>query len=181
MTTFSYLGDFDRTFTGYTNKWLEDRNDVKTPYLQQDHRMIGEDYKPCDSYTYRVNYDIEQTPVMKVFFSQKNIDYLQDKMREIVFKETGMTIGRQSDEELLIIMRSYNYSDAKNLPYEIPRQVAELNTLVLKYAVYNQILPKVKGYSTFLYDNVRTNVVLPNARYVSMKGSRINRGFSDLI
>ena len=102
-------------------------------------------------------------------------------MKKIVYKETGHIIGRQSDEELLIIMRSIYLSDSKNLPYEITRQVAELNQKVIKYSVYDEILPKVKGYTTYLNDNFRTNVILPRERYISQKGSRINRGFSDLI
>lgn len=178
--SFTFLEDFDKTHTSYTNKYLEDRNDLKNYNLVKDHRMIEE--PPTDpDYRYMTNRDQERTPVSNLFFSRRNVDYLQYMMKKLVHKETGHLIGRQSDEELLIIMRSIYLSDSKNLPDQITQQVAELNYLVLKYAVYEEIIPKVKGYTTFLHDNLRTNVVLPRERYVSQKGSRINRGTADLI
>ena len=179
-SNFSYLEDFDKTYTGYSNKYLENRNDLRTYHLQKDHSMI--DQPPVDSdLVYSTLKNNEKTPVSMMFFARKNVDYLQYLMKKIVYKESGHVIGRQSDEELLIIMRSIYLSDAKNQPYEITKQVAELNHKVVKYAVYEEILPKVKGYTTYLYDNFRTNVVLPRERFVDQKGSRINRGFSDLI
>lgn len=177
---FSFLEDFDKTYTGYTNKYLEDRNNIKTYHLQKDHRMIDESAVD-PNLRYSTMKDLERTPLSDLFFSRRNVDYLQYMMKVLVQKETGLIIGRQSDEELLIIMRSTFFSDAKNMPTEIPKQVAELNAKVLKYSVYDEILPKVKGYNTFLYDNLRTNVVLPQQKYVSQKGARINRGFSDII
>jgi hypothetical protein len=179
-TKFSFLEDFDKTYSGYSNKYLEDRNDIRTYNLQKDHRMI-EEPKVDPDLRYSTMKDLERTPLSDLFFSRKNVDYLQYMMKVLVQKETGEIIGRQSDEELLIIMRSTFFSDAKNLPTNIPQQVAELNAKVLKYAVYNEIIPKVKGYSTYLYDNLRTNVVLPQEKLISQKGSRINRGFSNLI
>jgi hypothetical protein len=181
MTSFANVADFDKTNTGYTNRYLEKRNDLRTPVLQKSFQMISQPVQPTGDYVYSVTKDLEKTPVSRIFFSQKNLDYLQDMMRKIIFKESGHTIGRQSDEELLIIMRSYYFSDAKNLPYDIHRQVAELNRLTLKYAVYEEVLPKVKGYASFLNENFRTNVVMPRERTVTMKGARINRGFADLI
>lgn len=179
-SNFSYLEDFDKRYTGYTNRYLEDRNDLRTYHLAKDHRMIEE--PPVDpNLIYTTLKDLEKTPVSKVFFSRKNVDYLQYMMKKLVYKETGHIIGRQSDEELLIIMRSIYLQHSQNLPYNVSRQVAELNYRVLKYGVYEEILPKVKGYVTFLYDNFRTNVVLPRERLVSMKGARVNRGFADVI
>lgn len=180
QSNFSYLEDFDKTSTGYTNKYLEDRNDLRTYHLQKDHRMIEEPQVDADL-VYSPVKDLEKTPVSVLFFSRKNVDYLQYMMKKLVYKETGHIIGRQSDEELLIIMRSIYLQNSKNQPEQISRQVAELNREVLRFSVYDKIIPKVKGYATFLYDNVRTNVVLPREQLVSMKGSRINRGFSDVI
>lgn len=180
LSNFTYLEDFDKNSTGYTNRYLENRNNLRNYKLQKDHRMIEE--PPVDpSLVYTTLKDISKTPVSIIFFSRKNVDYLQYLMKKIVYKETGHIIGRQSDEELLIIMRSIYLSDSKNLPYEITKQVAELNRKVIEYSVYDEILPKVKGYATYLYDNFRTNVVLPRPKYLSQSGARINRGFSDLI
>lgn len=175
------LEDFDRTFTGYTNKYLEDRNNLKTQHKFKGDTVYEQPREPGMGYSYSVIKDLQKTPLSLVYFSQKNLDYLQDAIKKVVHKESGHIIGRQSDVELLTIMRSYYLSDGKNLPYEIDRQVAELNYLVIKYAVFDQILPKVKGYGTFLNDNLRTNVMLPREEFISNRGARINRGFSDLI
>ena len=179
---FVEIKDFGEVNTGYTNKYLEDRNEIRINRALSADRMISEQ-APSQDLIYSTLKDLEKTPVSNVFFSKVNVDYLQQQMREIVYKASNNVIGRQSDEELLIIMRSIYLSDAKNLPYDINRQVAELNYLVLRYAVFGTkgILAKVKGYLTYLNDNVRTNIVLPRSRYVSMKGARINRGTADLI
>jgi len=175
------LKDFNRTHTGYTNRYLESRNDLKTPNRYSDNTMYSEFFTPPQDYVYTVTKDLEKTPLYRVFFSQRNLDYLQQKLKEVVKLESGHVIGHQSDPDLLIIMRSYYFESGKNLPYDIPRQVAELNWLVVKYAVYDQILPKVKGYETYLNSNLRTNVILPRKRLVSQKGAKINRGFADII
>lgn len=180
MTSFTYLSDFDNTNTGYTNKYLERRNDLKTPVLNTGDKMIKE-MKPNENYIFTVTKDLEKTPIMLMFFSMKNVDYLQNMIKKMIYNETGFTIGRQSDEELLIIMRSYYFSDAENLPYDYNKQVAKLNYLVLKYAVFHQILPKVKGYNTYLNDNLRTNITFDRSKYVNNKGEKLNRGSSDLI
>jgi len=182
MTSLGFveLKDFARTDTGYTNKYLEDRNNLRTPAGYSDDRMIAEN-RPPEDLIYSTLKDLEKNELSRTFFSRKNVDYLQKKMREIVYKATGHIIGRQSDEELLIIMRSIYLSDSMNLPYRLNEQIARLNYAVLSYATVDEIIPRVKGYLTYLNDNVRTNVDLPRPRYLSMKGSRVNRGFSDLI
>lgn len=179
-STFTYLEDFDKTDTGYTNKYLEERNDLRTYVPAKSHQMI-EEATVDENLIYTTLKDREKTPVSEVFFSKKNVDYLQQMMKKMVYKETGHVIGRQSNEELLIIMRSIYLQHTKNWDRDISRQVAELNYHVLKYSVYSAILPNVKGYATYLRDNLRTNVVLPHAKYVNSKGTQINRGFSDLI
>src|SRR5471030_1242856 len=93
---FSFLEDFDKTYTNYTNKYLEDRNDLKTYHLQKDHRMI-EEPQVDPELRYSTMKDLERTPLSDLFFSRKNVDYLQYMMKILVQKETGQVIGRQSD------------------------------------------------------------------------------------
>jgi|GEM_PF-3487600 len=182
MTSLSFveLKDFDRNDTGYTNKYLENRNDIQKPSGYSDDRMIAEP-KPDEDLIYSTLKDLEKSNLSRTFFSRKNVDYLQKKMREIVYKATGHIIGRQSDEELLIIMRSIYLSDSQNLPYRLNEQIARLNYAVLQYATVEEIIPRVKGYLTYLNENLQTNVDLPRPRYLSMRGARINRGTADLI
>lgn len=175
------ISDFNKVHTGYSNRYLERRNDLKTPVLDSAYPIYDEKAPDDQNYLYSFIKNNEQTPVSRIFFSKKNLDYLQDMIKKIVFKETGHTIGRQSDSELLIIMRGEYLQKVKNLPYDYDRQVAEINYHVIKYAVYEQILPKVKGYNIFLNDNLRKNVVLEQPMHTDHKGTKLNRGFADLI
>jgi len=182
MTSLGYvdLKEFGRIDTGYTNKYLEERNNLKTSKGFSDSRMIAET-RPPEDFIYSTMKDLQKTPLSLAYFSRANVDYLQKKMREIVYQATGHIIGRQSDEELLIIMRSIYLSDAQNMPGQLNTQIANLNYAVLRYATVNEIIPRVKGYTTYLNDNLQTNIKLPRPRHMSMKGARINRGTADLI
>ena len=62
-----------------------------------------------------------------IYFSQSNIDLLQDSIIKGVFETSGTKIVKQSEDELLIIMRSIYLQYGKNLDYNIQEQINELN------------------------------------------------------
>lgn len=80
---------------------------------------------------------MDQCAVKLSFFAARNVDYLHYAMREGVYRETGMSIGRQSDQELNTIMCSIHAEQCAHLPFDTAGQVAKLNRLVLEYAVPN--------------------------------------------
>ena len=51
---------------------------------------------------------LQRNPLSNVFFSKENIDYLQNKIINRVYELSGNKhkIGRQSDTELQLVMRS---------------------------------------------------------------------------
>jgi len=63
-----------------------------------------------------VSRTLEHTPVSSLFFSKKNIDALQLGICNKVYNESGgkYNIGRQSETELKIIMRSIYFSSLQN-------------------------------------------------------------------
>jgi hypothetical protein len=69
------------------------------------------------------------------FFSAENIKTIQNQLKNSVYKISGHQIDDQSVDELQIIMRSLYLQYAKNLPYDIPGQVAELNKAVIDWSV----------------------------------------------
>ncbi len=76
-----------------------------------------------------------RTPLSNSFFSQQNIESIHQQIINQVSGKTGFKIGRQSDTELQIIMRSIFLQYGKNQPCNIAQQVQELNQKVLDYAV----------------------------------------------
>ena len=84
------------------------------------------------------------TPLNTVFFSEDNIDRIQEGIREQVYHMSGKKymIDRQSDDEVKIIMRSYYLSFAKNNPNTIAEDLDDLNRRVIGYAsakVYSEV------------------------------------------
>lgn len=93
--------------------------------------------------------NFQSNTVSKQFFSASNIDLLQEKMIEgVSYKSNGsITIGRQDDDVLKTIMRGIYLQFSKNLAYDIPTQIQELNDHVLEYAVpqlYNEAVSYIK-------------------------------------
>lgn len=58
------------------------------------------------------------TPLLNLFFSKDNVDYLQNRIIEEVYKIRNQKISRQSDDNLLIIMRNkFIYGLSGSLPH----------------------------------------------------------------
>jgi hypothetical protein len=76
------------------------------------------------------------TPLNQTFFSQANIDGLQQKIQDQVFLMSGNKhrIDRQSDDELIMIMRSYYLMFGRNDPTQVAQELEDLNRRVVGYA-----------------------------------------------
>lgn len=115
----------------------------------------------------------EADEVSRLFFSELNINMLQRGMRNRILNKTNgsINIGKQSDDELKIIMRGIYYLHAKNLQFDVVEQVKQLNTLVLDFAV-DRILEEKKMNDKYLHDVQNNPVPLPAAINTSVKGSK---------
>lgn len=109
-----------------------------------------------------------------LFFSCNNIDVLQDGLRYKIYKESGnkYIIGRQSDQDLKIIMRSIYLQYGKNLNKNIIEQVKELNAKVLEWAV-PEVLSNVKQYDKYRYEVSTLPVPLERAPLETKKGTKV--------
>ena len=110
------------------------------------------------------------------FFSQKNIDVLQDYIRSEVYRKSGgeHTISRQSDVELKIIMRSIYLQNAKHLPSDVAGQIRELNKLVATEAI-PIILTNIEQYLGYKKKISALPVPLARPQYLSSAGTKSNR------
>lgn len=107
----------------------------------------------------------------KAFFSQRNINNIQKQIQRKVLEKTNYTIGRQSDLQLQIIMRSIFLSYGKNNNNNIQNQINELNTMVVEDCI-NKILPEIKQYLYYRKDITQPRQILPHSVNPSSSGEK---------
>lgn len=111
------------------------------PYkLYSETRPVFEDAPRVDL----VGHLHSETPLNAVFFSPSNIDRLQSAIHSQVYAMSGgkYDIGRQSDDELRIVMRSYYLMYARNDPANVAGELEELNSRVVGYCagkIYSEV------------------------------------------
>lgn len=90
----------------------------------------------------------QATSISNLFFSEININNLQNMIRYNIYKLSGQIIDRQSDTELKIVMRSYFLQYSKNSPDNLKEQLIDLNNHVLNYCVpkVHDEMIQFKGY-----------------------------------
>lgn len=115
----------------------------------------------------------EKTSLSCSFYSKENLDKIQNKIIESVFNESKgkFKIGRQSDLQLQIIMRSIYLTYGRNKNTHVNHQVAELNNKVLSEAL-KSILPSIKQFLHYKKDISQPRQIRPNSVNVSIKGGK---------
>ncbi len=113
----------------------------------------------------------EANPVSNAFFSPENIASLQRQIKATVKSRGGYTIDDQSVDELQIIMRSFYLQYAKNLPTNIPGQIAELNKLVVDWSV-PAIISEVEMHIHYQKDIDKLPEPLSHPQWMSSAGTR---------
>ena len=99
------------------------------------------------------------TYLSQAFFSQQNIQILQNGIRAGVYHKSNSQyiIGPQDCDSLKIVMRSVYLQNAANQPNNITQQVFELNKIVLNYCI-QQVYSEAQGYLKYI-DDASTLVV----------------------
>ena len=99
------------------------------------------------------------TPLSELYFSQQNIQILQNGIRAGVYHRSNgqYVIGPQDCDSLKIIMRSIYLQHSANHFDNISKQIAELNKIVLNYCI-QQVYSEAQGYIKYL-DDASTLVV----------------------
>ena len=100
------------------------------------------------------------TPLNTAFFSRQNVDLLQGAIRERMRASLGVVLDRQSDWELLLIMRRVYLESASNWPDDLAAEVDRLNSLVMQISV-DAISRNVTSYMTYR-NKLEQPVPLPN-------------------
>jgi hypothetical protein len=108
-----------------------------------------------------------------MFFSQQNINILQDAIRYLVNQKScgKFIIDKQSESELKLIMRAYYLQDGRHRQYNIVDEVKDLNTLVLNYSV-PKILQEINMYMYYKKDINKSPMPMARGEFISTKGTR---------
>ena len=118
--------------------------------------------------------EIYHTPVSDLFFSVQNIDALHHGIRYLVYKASGRqhVIGRQSDVDLLLIMKGIFLEHAIHVAGDALKQVKSLNARVLDYIV-PRVMTEIDMYLKYRRDVSTLPVPLERAPLMSQKGTRV--------
>lgn len=126
--------------------------------------------------------NIEATPLSNLFFSRENTEAVQEAIRYRAWVETGgrHVIGRQSDVELLAVMRSIYLQYSRNVPYALAEQTRRLNARVLDYCVL-RVVSELGLYERYRHDISQLPVPLAHGQLATTKGSRTLPGNVHLV
>jgi len=117
--------------------------------------------------------NMQASPLNQAYFSPANVQIVQNKLRREVYDRSNgkYLIDPQSVDELLIVMRAQYYQYGRNLPDNIPGQIAELNDLVAEWAV-PKILAECSMHDYYLRDIQNLPVPLAHPVLMTAVGSK---------
>lgn len=142
------------------NKVNNGRIDIKTPNTSTLFQMYDKiPANQCVTFRNPTEGLWDSTPLSQAFFSQQNIQMLQNGIRAGVYNRSNgqYTIGMQDCDSLKIIMRSVFLQQSANQPGNYQQQISQLNKIVLDYCI-QQVYSEAQGYMKYVND-VSTLVV----------------------
>jgi len=142
------------------NKVNNGRVDIKTPNTSKLFQMYDKiPANQCVTFRNPTEGLWDETPLSQAFFSQQNIQMLQNGIRAGVYNRSNgqYVIGPQDCDSLKIIMRSVFLQQSANQPGNYKEQITQLNQIVLDYCI-QQVYSEAQGYMKYVSD-VSTLVV----------------------
>ena len=142
------------------------RVDIKTPSTSNLFQMYDKiPAQQCTTFRNPVEGLWDETNLSLAFFSQQNIQMIQNGIRAgVYYKSNGQyTIGQQDCDSLKIVMRSVYLQNSSNQPNDIPSQISNLNKMVLDFCI-QQVYGEAQGYMKYIDD--ASTLVIPIAHPV---------------
>ena len=115
---------------------------------------------------------LTRTPLSELYFSAANAEALQQGLRYKVYVATGRVVGRQSDSELSVFMRTTFLQEARHLPTNVMEQVRVLNAQVLAKVV-PVVIGNMEQHDAYRRDVSTLPVPLEKGLSTSTRGSRV--------
>lgn len=130
----------------------------------------------------------EKNIINHLFFLAKNIKSIQNMIRLTVHKFSKFIIGRQSNEELLIVMRSIYLQYARNPVIinpqkekeKIQKEIFRLNQIVVNEVVPN-IVSETQQYIHYLKDISQVATPIERSTNDSVKGTKGMRDIGEIM
>lgn len=117
-------------------------------------------------------YGKERTPLYDAFFSEFNMNTIQEGIIQKTREQTGKTINKQDARPLSIIMDSV-YSVNSYNPYgDIQSQITFMNDVVVQECV-KQTVMGVRSYQRYINDIKSQPTPLDNPAYMSGFGNKM--------
>ena len=115
----------------------------------------------------------ERTPLSSAFFSPQNIQNVQNLLQQEILRRSGgnYRIGNQNDIHIMTVMRAIYVINSRNLSFNVPRQVQELNILVINEMVPN-VLSNIQQYLGYIRDASQMYTPMPPPVDASIKNTR---------
>jgi len=115
----------------------------------------------------------QKSKLSDLYYSQANIDYLQDEIVRQVFEKSDgkYRIGKQNEDELIIVMKSIFLQNARNSDIDLQYQIDILNKLILDYCVDNVYINLLQ-YVKYIDDITKEQTVMDRPQNVDIKGSK---------
>lgn len=138
---------------------------------------MSDDNNVKNNFQVEALYGIQETSTLnQLFFSKKNMEHIQDKIRFNVYEKSNKKyiIDKQSDVELEIVMRSIYLQHSPNLPNKTKEQIEYLDGLVVNWCT-EKILPEVNQYLGYIKEIEYMPSPIDLPLNLSSKGSRTLR------
>jgi len=135
---------------------------------------MSDDNNVKNNFQVEALYGIQETSTLnQLFFSKKNMEHIQDKIRFNVYEKSNKKyiIDKQSDVELEIVMRSIYLQHSPNLPNKTKEQIEYLDGLVVNWCT-EKILPEVNQYLGYIKEIEYMPLPIDLPLNLSSKGSR---------
>lgn len=130
-----------------------------------------EEFSKPDVYTNIIDsLRVQRTPLNMAFFSRANVDRIQADIRCVIQKKLGYGISRQSDDQLLIVMRAVYMQDGDQSPPDPRAELSRLNGIVVAQCA-PIIASNIKQFLGYLEDASRIPAPLERGINTSIKGS----------
>lgn len=116
------------------------------------------------------------TDLSNAFFSEANIQMLQNGIRAGVYKKSNgqYTVGPQDCDPLKVVMRSVFLQHSANQVKDISGQIYDLNQLVLDYCI-NEVYSEAQSYMKYLHDVSTLAVPMSNPIMASQRDKKTHK------
>ena len=117
---------------------------------------------------------LHESKLSIMFFSAKNIQYIQDTLKREIYNQSGgmYKLLPQNEDNLKVIMRSYFLQYTENDVGNETTELKTLNTLVLNFLI-PRLMNESEGYFKYLRD--QSTLVMPFDRAV-----QVDRDFREI-